>query len=290
MDIRVARVLAPNPSVYTLEGTNTWVVGRDLAVVIDPGPDEPAHVDAVIAAAGPIGVILLTHGHEDHADGAERLSRLTGAPIWAGDPTIGSPVRDGQRIDLGGTALEAIYAPGHTPDHFIFRLPQTGAMFTGDAILGRGTSLIDPPEGDLVAYLDTLERLRRVGPKTLFPGHGPTIFAGALKVQDYLDHRAERETQIMDALASERSIVDLVLEIYADYPVSAQPLAARTVLAHLLKLEHEGRVEKVSVGGVDRYRVPEERSCTRCARPVKGKATLCPRCSMDALQERPAFE
>lgn len=290
MGVPVARVLAPNPGIYTLEGTNTWIVGRDPAVVIDPGPEHEGHLRTVATEAGRVAAILLTHGHEDHAGGATRLSGMASAPIYAADSAVADVVvRDEERLRFGEVQIDVIAAPGHTPDHTVFRLPASGAMFVGDAILGRGTSVIDPPEGDLVVYLRSLERLLRESPKTLFPGHGPTIFAGELKVQEYIDHRHEREKEILDALrGGSHSIDELVATIYTDYPLDVRSLAARSVLAHLEKLKAEDRVELEGREPNARYAIAKPRVCSKCGRPVRGKLTLCQRCSMDALQEPPA--
>src|SRR6266508_182631 len=166
--LRVLRVLAPNPGPFTLEGTNTWVAGSEGCLVIDPGPEDPTHEDAVLQASGPVAAILLTHRHLDHASGAGALARVTGAPIYAASPGEGARAAgDGDRIEGAGVTLEVVATPGHSPDHLVFFEPVTGALFTGDAILGRGTSVIDPPEGDLSDYLRSLERMRRLGPRVI---------------------------------------------------------------------------------------------------------------------------
>jgi glyoxylase-like metal-dependent hydrolase (beta-lactamase superfamily II) len=285
--VRVVRVLAPNPGIRELEGTNTYVVGEAPAIVIDPGPDHPAHLREVARAAGRIGVIALTHHHSDHAPGAVTLARSTGAPIRAIRPPDGGPrMRDGERIESGGAVVQAVATPGHSPDHVAFWSPDGAALFTGDAVLGRGTSVIDPPEGDLVVYLRSLRRMRELEPATIYPGHGPVVLRAVAKLDEYLEHRAMREQQILEALAEgPRSIEELVSAIYADYPAEVHELAARSVLAHLLKLDGEGRVERTSRGPTARYAVIEPRSCARCGRPVRGKGRLCGPCSLATLQE-----
>jgi hypothetical protein len=146
--------------------------------------------------------------------------------------------------------------------------------------------VIDPPEGDLVSYLRSLRRMRELGPRTIYPGHGPIVVRAVAKLDEYLEHRAMRERQVLDALgAGPRTIEDLVATIYADYPPEVHELAARSVLAHLLKLDAEGRVDKATKGGVTRYEAIEPRACARCGRPVKGKGRLCGPCSLAALQE-----
>src|SRR4029077_16266404 len=156
----VVRVLAPNPSVYTLEGTNTWVVGEDPAVVIDPGPLDPEHLDEVARVAGRVGAVLVTHDHPDHAPGALTFARRVGAPLRAFRLDGAEHVRDGERIEMGATAFVAVHTPGHASDHVVFHLPADGALFTGDAVVGRGTSFIDPPDGDLAQYLRSLKRMQ----------------------------------------------------------------------------------------------------------------------------------
>jgi glyoxylase-like metal-dependent hydrolase (beta-lactamase superfamily II) len=247
-DLQVRRVLAPNPGPFTLEGTNTWVVGRDVTVVIDPGPEDEAHLEAVARAAGRIQAILLSHHHPDHAPGASRLARLTGAPVLSFDPGPGEdPLGDGQTVEAPTVTLRAVHSPGHTPDHLVFLDQATGSLFTGDAVLGRGTSVVDPPQGDLAAYLESLRTMLALSPTTLYPGHGPMVEDGPGKLREYLAHRAERERQVLAGLeGGPKTAAQLVPGIYADYPPELHPVAARAVLAHLLKLEMEGRVERSS--------------------------------------------
>jgi glyoxylase-like metal-dependent hydrolase (beta-lactamase superfamily II) len=233
---RIDVVVAPNPGFYTLEGTNSWIVGRDPALVIDPGPDDEGHVRRVAARSGSIAAILLTHHHPDHAPGAVLLSRLTGAPVRALRPWDGEEsIADGEEVRGGEALLVAVHTPGHSADHVVFHEPQAGALFTGDAVLGRGTSVVDPPDGDLRAYLASLERMLRLSAQRLYPGHGPMIDDAEGKLREYLAHRAERERQVLDGLSSgPKSPEDLVPLIYAEYPPELHPAAARSVLAHLL--------------------------------------------------------
>jgi glyoxylase-like metal-dependent hydrolase (beta-lactamase superfamily II) len=285
--VRVVRVLAPNPGVRELEGTNTYVVGEAPAIVVDPGPEIEGHLREVERTAGRIGAIVLTHDHPDHAPGAIRLAELTGATIHAVRPPAGNArLRDGEIVTSGTAALRSIATPGHSPDHVAFWLQETAALFTGDSVLGRGTSVIDPPEGDLVAYLRSLRRMRELAPRTIYPGHGPIVLLGIAKLDEYLEHRAMRERQILDAVGDgERSIEDLVATIYAEYPSDVHELAARSVLAHLLKLDAEGRIDSSTKNGVTRYAKVEPRACARCGRPVRGKMRLCGSCSLATLQE-----
>lgn len=220
------------------------MVGRTPTVVIDPGPDDAGHIDAVIRAAGAIAAILLTHRHADHAAGASRLAHATRASIRCFDPGHDEErLGEGDTIEGGGVALDVLHTPGHAPDHLTFRDRVRGALFTGDTILGRGTSVVDPPEGDLTDYISSLERLLRLEPSVLYPGHGPTVWEGTARVREYLDHRQERELEVIRELGrGPRTPSDIVPAIYAAYPVEVHPAATRSVLAHLLKLEREGRV------------------------------------------------
>ena len=188
-------------------------------------------------------------------------------------PAGGARLRDGEVIEGRGVALRAVATPGHSTDHVAFWIEETRGLFTGDAVLGRGTSVIDPPEGDLAAYLRSLRRMRELEPRTIYPGHGPTVFRGVAKLDEYLAHREEREEQILAALRDEpRSIEELVEVIYVGYPDDVRPLAARSVLAHLMKLAGEGRVDRRDEGrreALHRDRAARVRSL-RPARPRQG--------------------
>ena len=253
------RILAPNPGPFTLEGTNTWVVGEGPAVVIDPGPPDQEHVEAVLRRAAPVGAILLTHHHQDHAGGAAALSGATGAPVLAFMPREGErPLAGGQRIEAGGVALRAMRSPGHSSDHMVFHDPDSGALFTGDAVLGRGTSVVDPPGGDMADYIRSLEAMLSLGPKVLYPGHGPIVEGAVEKLQEYLEHRAMREGQVVQALREAgipRSPRELVPAIYAHFPPELHGAAARSLLAHLIKLEREGRVVRSGPAEEERFRI-----------------------------------
>jgi glyoxylase-like metal-dependent hydrolase (beta-lactamase superfamily II) len=282
----ILRILAPNPSVYTLEGTNTWVVGRDPSIVIDPGPDDIAHLDEVALEAGPVALVLVTHDHPDHAPGALPFAGRVGAPVHAWRMPGAEPIRDRQVFHAGSTTLTAIHAPGHSADHVVFHVPSASAMFTGDVVLGHGTSFIDPPDGDLAKYLRSLSRLQELQPRVLYPGHGPIVLHAEAKLREYAAHRAEREGQIVLALApGPRTIVDIVEEVYAGYAAEVRPLAARSVLAHLIKLENEGRVIRDGKGDDALWTASEIRECERCGRPVVGRGRYCASCSLILLQE-----
>jgi glyoxylase-like metal-dependent hydrolase (beta-lactamase superfamily II) len=189
-------------------------------------------------------------------------------------------------VRSGTAALSALATPGHSSDHVAFFAAGDGALFTGDAVLGRGTSVIDPPEGDLVTYLRSLHRMRELQPRTIYPGHGPVVLRAMSKLDEYLDHREMRERQVFEALGDgQRTPEEMVADIYVGYPADVLELAGRSVLAHLLKLEAEGRAEKRTKGGDVRWSRLEPRTCARCGRPVRGRAKLCGPCSLAVLQE-----
>jgi glyoxylase-like metal-dependent hydrolase (beta-lactamase superfamily II) len=225
----IARLVAPNPGPMTLDGTNTYVVGWEPAFVIDPGPDDRAHLDAVVAEAerrGGLGGVLLTHSHADHSAGATRLD----APLmWGGDG------------DADPGPFTALPTPGHARDHVCFLLD--GACFTGDLILGTGSSIVPPDGGSLAAYLDSLRRLEGLELELLCPGHGPFVTDPAAKIAEYLEHRLERERKLLAALdAGERSRANLLDAAWDDVPPKLRAAAALAMQAHLEKLGAEGRL------------------------------------------------
>ncbi|HLM07960.1 MAG TPA: MBL fold metallo-hydrolase [Blastococcus sp.] len=261
----VTRVLAPNPSPMTLDGTNTYVVGSPgtgQAVVVDPGPDDPAHLAAVEAALAGRGArcvaVLVTHHHGDHAEAAQPWGARFGAPVAAADAAVAGPrgrvLEPGERLALAGTTIGVIPTPGHTADHLAFRL-ESGAVLVGDHVLGRGTSVVTYPEGDVTAYLESLRRVHDLGPAALYCGHGPELTEDPGAVLDfYLAHRAYREQQLLDALAAGPATVDeLVATVYADVPRQVWPAAAQSTRATLAKLTAEGRVEP---GPAETVRLP----------------------------------
>jgi glyoxylase-like metal-dependent hydrolase (beta-lactamase superfamily II) len=283
--LRAVRVLAPNPSVYTLEGTNTWILGDGPTIVIDPGPDAAAHHEEVLSAAGNISAVLVTHDHEDHAAGAVVFGSRAGAEVFAWRLEGASRLTDGQRFSAPGTELIAVHTPGHSADHVAFFEPGERVLLTGDAVLGRGTSFIDPPDGDLVRYLASLHRMQELGPRTILPGHGPLRTDAAALLRSYVEHRAAREAEVIAGLeAGDRTVAQLVARIYADQPVDVLPLAARTVTAHLRKLESEGRAAKRGRGASQTWEATAPASCARCGRPVRGRGRYCGSCSLALLQ------
>jgi glyoxylase-like metal-dependent hydrolase (beta-lactamase superfamily II) len=234
--MEVLLVRAANPSPLTLSGTNTWIVGRDPAWVVDPGPALDEHLDGVareVAARGGAGGIALTHGHHDHAEGLEALrSRLDGPPVGA-MPDL----RDGATFG----PFTAIHVPGHAADHLVFVAGR--AAFTGDAVLGEGSVFIAPGGGSLAAYLDGLRRLRALGLERLFPGHGPIVEEPAAKLDEYIEHRLERERRIVEALAAgARTEDELLAAAWDEVPEGLRLPAGWTLQAHLEKLREEGRL------------------------------------------------
>jgi glyoxylase-like metal-dependent hydrolase (beta-lactamase superfamily II) len=250
----VTRVLAPNPSPMTLDGTNTYLVGEPgsgQAFLVDPGPDDPAHLAAVEAALTARGArcvaVLVTHHHGDHAEAALPWGRRFGAPVAAASVEVAGPrgrlLEPGERLALAGTAVDVVPTPGHTADHLAFRL-ESGAVLVGDHVLGRGTSVVTHPEGDVVAYLESLCRVHDLGPAALYCGHGPELTEDPGAVLDfYLAHRAFREHQLLTALGHGPATVDeLVALVYDEVPRSLWPAAAQSTRATLAKLRAEGRV------------------------------------------------
>lgn len=252
-------VLAPNPSPMTLEGTNTYLLSRagsGEALVVDPGPDLAPHRDAVEAALraldAEVAAVVLTHHHVDHAEAAGWSVRW-GAPLHAFSPHLvpadAAPLADGATVRAGGVELEAVHTPGHASDHLCLRVRDSGVVLTGDHVLGRGTTVVAWPDGDMSAYLASLERLARLHATALYPGHGPVLDDPAGTVAAYLAHRRERERQVLDALsAGDETPAAIVARVYADVDTALHPAAERSVRAHLDKLVAEGRVRAADGG------------------------------------------
>lgn len=240
----VRLIRANNPSVYTLDGTNTYLVGSRSCVVIDPGPDDEAHLEAVLDEAGDVALVVLTHTHPDHAAGAERFAAMARAPLAAFTGGVcggASSIADGDAILGPGVEMRAMHTPGHASDHLCFYLPDEKALFSGDHVLGRGTSVIAHPDGNLTDYLASLHRARTVGAARIYPGHGPTVEDPAAVLDWYLAHRAQRQDQIRAALASgARTVTDIVAAVYPDLDASLEWAAGKSVRAHLDKLVEDG--------------------------------------------------
>ena len=201
----IRRVLAPNPSHMTHQGTNTYLIGRDELAVIDPGPDLPQHLEAILAEAGPAAIraIFVTHHHSDHLPAALPLSGRTGAPLYGHPdlPGVQRPLPDEAVVAVGDFHLRALATPGHTPEHHCYLLEEAGTIFCGDLMAGSGTVVVGSGEGELAAYLASLRRLLALGPSRILPGHGPPMDDPAAKIREYLEHRQLREDQILAALA-----------------------------------------------------------------------------------------
>lgn len=218
-------ITAPNPGPLTLEGTNTYLFG---STVIDPGPDDPDHLQT-IAGAGLVERILLTHRHPDHASGAGRLSEMTGAPVLA----FGDGLEDGDEV----AGLIAVHTPGHAPDHLCFRHPESRTLLSGDLISGQGSIMVAPPEGDMKAYMESLRKVQSLELARILPGHGPEILDAAAKISEYITHREEREARIVSALDSGASSMEEVIKLaYDDTPPEMRRYAELSARAHLEKL------------------------------------------------------
>ncbi len=241
-------VLADNPSPMTLEGTNTWLLrddpSRRSAVVVDPGPLDEAHLQAVLAAAGTVPLILLTHGHPDHSAGARRFAELTGAPVHALDPAhrLGAEgLTEGSVLGGAGVRIEVWRTPGHTADSLCFLLPAAGptrAVLTGDTILGRGTTVVAHPDGVLADYLASLRRLAELSGVTVLPGHGDELADAGAAAEHYLAHRQQRLEQVRAVLAElpEASARQVVERVYAEVDRALWPAAELSVRAQLAYL------------------------------------------------------
>jgi glyoxylase-like metal-dependent hydrolase (beta-lactamase superfamily II) len=249
---RALCVLAPNAGPMTLDGTNTWVLrepGAARSVVVDPGPLDLTHLDAVAEAAGAVAVVLLTHGHDDHAEAARAFAERVGSGVRALDPQhrLGEEgLHDGDVVAVGGLEVHVVGTPGHTADSLSFVLPQERAVLTGDTVLGRGTTVVMHPDGRLGAYLGSLERLRDLAAAEsvirLWPGHGPVIHDALAALDHYLAHRRERLEQVREALrvlgpeATPRQVVE---HVYADVDQvlwGAAELSVRAQLEYLRDL------------------------------------------------------
>lgn len=240
----VTLVRAGNPSVFTLSGTNTWLVGRDPCWVVDPGPALAEHVRAVAARAdarGGLGGIAVTHDHADHAEAVGALREAAGAVPVVAARLPGAA----RRADAG--PLEAIPTPGHAPDHLAFRT-RDGVLFTGDAVLGEGSVFVWPDPGALAGYLAALQELLADPPALICPGHGPVVTDPAAKLREYVAHRRAREEALVAALEAGARSVDALLDAaWGDVPEALRTAAAVTLAAHMDKLAGEGRLPRDAV-------------------------------------------
>ena len=262
----IARVLAHNPSAFTYTGTQTYLAGEAEVAVIDPGPDLPEHLDALELAIGgrPVAAIMCTHTHRDHSPAARPLAERTGAPIVGCAPlaleTVGpradasfdgdyAPDRvlvEGEAIEVDGTPLTAVATPGHTSNHVCFAY--RSALFTGDHVMGWSTTVVFPPDGDMAAYMASLEKLRRRDDRIYYPAHGPPVTNPSQYVRHLAGHRMQREKQILSLVRDKpRPIPDIVANAYPALDPRLVTAAGGSVLAHLLDLERRGLVEREGV-------------------------------------------
>jgi glyoxylase-like metal-dependent hydrolase (beta-lactamase superfamily II) len=238
-------VLAPNSGPMSLDGTNSYVLrapGSHSAVVVDPGPLDEAHLQA-LAEAGDVELILVTHRHADHTEGSALLRELTGAPVRAADPLHchggGEPLRDGELIDAAGVEIRVLATPGHTSDSVCFHLPEDGphgSVLTGDTVLGRGTTMLDYPDGKLADYLASLDRLEALGQAAVLPAHGPALPSIEAIARAYRDHRNDRLAQIRAALVrlgSAAGVREVTDAVYTDVGPSVRRAAEMSVAAQL---------------------------------------------------------
>jgi len=260
----VRRVLAGNPSAFTFTGTQTYIVGgADGVAVIDPGPDEPEHLRTLVAAIGgaPVIAIACTHTHRDHSPAAAPLAALTGGPVIgcaalvlddhgprsdAAFDTSYRPDRvlaDGESITGAGWTLTAVATPGHTSNHVCFALGESGALFTGDHVMGWSTTVVAPPDGDMAAYMASLDKLYGREDRVFYPAHGPQVDKPRQLVRGMIGHRRQRERQILKLLdEAAQPIAAMVPRMYKGVAEALWPAAGRSVQAHLIDLERRGMV------------------------------------------------
>jgi glyoxylase-like metal-dependent hydrolase (beta-lactamase superfamily II) len=254
----VRRIVAPNPGMMTGPGTNTYLVGIDEIVVIDPGPDIESHLDAIAGCGGDrIRWIVCTHTHEDHSPGVAGLKERTGAEVLAMEARDGLEIDramgDGDVIEATEFVLRAIHTPGHVSNHLCFLLEQERMLFSGDHIMEGSSVVIVPPDGDMGAYLQSLDRLTTHRPRlrSIAPGHGHLIDKPQAKIDEYIAHRLERERQVLEVLQRDGTtrIESIVKELYVDVPEVLHPMAGLSVWAHLRKLVEDGKAAGDTLDG-----------------------------------------
>ncbi|PWJ10903.1 MBL fold metallo-hydrolase [Jannaschia seohaensis] len=264
------RLVAPNPSPMTETGTNSYVLGTTDLAVIDPGPDDAAHLAALerAVAGRPVRAVIVTHSHLDHSPGAAPLADKLDAPVLAFGPSeagrsavmrgLDGLVGGGEGVDAGfrpderladgalvtgeGWTLEALHTPGHMANHLSLHWRERNETFTGDTVMGWASTLISPPDGDLGQFMASLDRLEALEARRFHPGHGAPIDASSARCRALRTHRLGREAAVLAALSRPQRIADLVPQIYADTPPPLHGAAARNLLAHLVHLEQTGRV------------------------------------------------
>jgi len=268
----IRRLTAPNPSTMTRDGTQTYLVGRDEIAVIDPGPDIAAHLAAVLAAAGRVSHVLITHAHLDHSAGAKRFAAMADAPVYAfGDASAGRSAQmrdladrleiaggegvdlafrpdhvlaDGESLESAEWRIEAVHTPGHMSNHLSFAMPDLGVLFSGDHVMGWSSTLISPPDGSLTAFMTSIDRLLDRRETTYLPGHGDVVGDGHGVAAALRDHRRAREEAVLAVLErGQATIPEMTARIYSDVPEHLHGAAARNLLAHVLDLVARGKVQ-----------------------------------------------
>lgn len=259
----IRRVVAPNASAFTFHGTGTYIIGDGDVAVIDPGPQRQDHFSALTNALENerVAAILITHTHLDHSPLAAPLKAATGAPTYGFGPHGGAAdgqsveegadrdfmpdiaLTDGDLIEGPGWTFEAVHTPGHTSNHLCFAYREVRALFSGDHVMGWSTSVISPPDGDMAAYMESLEKLLNRREEVYYPTHGNPIRAPRAHVESFIAHRLDREAQILACLEQGmETVLDMVPAMYRDVPTGLHPAAARSVLAHLIRMTGDGRV------------------------------------------------
>jgi glyoxylase-like metal-dependent hydrolase (beta-lactamase superfamily II) len=259
----IARVLAHNPSAFTYFGTQTYLLGENELAVIDPGPDVPEHLDALerAIAGRPVAAIMCTHTHRDHSPAARPLAERVGAPVvgcaplaletigpradasFDGDYSADRVLVDGETIEIAGEPIVAVATPGHTSNHLCFAY--RGALFSGDHVMGWSTTVVFPPDGDMAAYMQSLDKLRRRDERVYYPAHGPAVTNPQQYVRHLAGHRMQREKQILRLVGERtRDIPDIVANAYPGLDPRLTTAAGGSVFAHLLDLERRGLVER----------------------------------------------
>lgn len=257
----VFTALGQNPSAFTGPGTNTYLVGTgEEKILLDTGDGRPEYLPILEQALDESGCraiqeIVLTHGHPDHIGGVQsvfdrfgtcRVSKMHNETFDASYGLEINDIADGDVVETQGATLRALHTPGHAPDHLCFLLEEERALFTGDNVLGVGTTIIPAESGSLADYMESLDYLLAQGPEHIFPAHGPLIEDGCAKIREYIDHRLHREQQILSALQQgAHAVTEMVESIYAGYPKLLYPAAGQSVTSHLIKLEAEGRVQRI---------------------------------------------
>ena len=259
----IARILAHNPSAFTYYGTQSYLVGAHEVAVIDPGPDLPEHLDALeqAIAGRPVAAIMCTHTHRDHSPAARPLAEATGAPIigcaplaletvgpradasFDGDYAPDRLLQDGEELEVDGKPILAVATPGHTSNHLCFAYE--GALFTGDHVMGWSTTVVAPPDGDMAAYMQSLDTLRQREDRIYYPAHGPAVTNPQQYVRGLIGHRMQREKQILKLVGEQaRDIPDIVASAYPGLDPRLVTAAGGSVYAHLLDLERRGLVQR----------------------------------------------